>query len=641
MLSIPLNIALSISFQFEFYPLLIIIFVAFLIPIVLSVLKLDKIPGVIVEIIVGYLIGKFIVSSFTADQIQMLDFLALSGFMFLMFLGGLEIDVKEIIQTFPRRRITVNSFLKNPLLVGITFFLISLLLSYSSALFLGSFVNISNPWYFALIMVTTSVGIILPVLKGQNKLNTRFGQMVMTSAAIADIFSIILFSFTAFILKHGFQSKLLLIFALFFLFYLLYLLGHRLAKKLLVKRISYHLSHASSQIQIRGTILLILVFIVLAQYIGMEVMLLGAFLAGLLISVFMNKNRSILLLKLDGMAYGFFIPIFFIMVGVHFDDTALAHMGHSPLLFLILLFVFLYLIKVIPSLLWVRLFGLRKSIAGGVLMASRLSLIIAASKIGLDFGIITPGINAAFVLMAVVTCLISPVTYSYLNPKSLLQTDKMLIVGGSSTGVLLARRLNMHGKRAIIIEKNKKRYEEMRSKGLNTIHADGLDVSIYKKLNLRPQNYIIALTESESKNADICDLLTRDLYHSKIISRTSDSLIEQKMRQLNIEYLDITRIMATTIENLIFRPNAYHALVETFENYQIEDIQLLNKYLSGKQVKDIPFHEEGKLILIKKGSQVEIPGGDTYLQHGCMLTVMGTDSALRDFRLLCSYSKKI
>lgn len=627
------TILLNISFEFEFYPLLIVAFLAFTIPILLSLFNLGKIPSVIVEILVGYFIGKYVIASFPEAHIESLDFLALSGFMFLMFLGGLEIDVNGIIKSFPSKKIRRTHFQYNPFLSGILFFIISLALSYLGAVFLSKFIPIQSIWYFALIMVTTSVGIILPILKSQNKLNSRYGQMLITSAAVADILSILLFSFTAFILKKGFKPEMLLIIGLFFLFYLLYFAGQRLSRKTFVKKISFQLSHTASQIQIRGTIVLILLFIVLAQFIGTEVMLLGAFLAGLLISVFMNKNRSILLIKLDGMAYGFFIPIFFIMVGVHFDDSALSQMGASPILFLVLLFILLYLIKIIPAtLLWKRLFGTRKAISGGILMASRLSLIIAASKIGLDFGIISPGINAAFVLMAVITCIVSPLVYNQLIPREVLTGEKLIIIGGSSTGVLLARRLKMHEKKAIIIEKSKERYEELISKGLKAVHADGQDPEIYRKINLQPENYVVVLTHSEESNLKVCDLLRSHFHHTRIISKSSGSLIEQEMKNLQVEYLDATRIMATTIESLVFRPTTYHALVETFENYHVEDIRITNKNINGHQIKEYPFHKDGQLILIRSGEMVDIPHGDTYLRHGDIVTVMATESAMQDFR---------
>ena len=623
---------LNISFNFEYYPLLIVVFLAWLIPVILSLLRLQKVPTVIAEILAGYIIGKYIIAHFPETHIQSLDFLALSGFMFLMFLSGLEIDVKQILISFPKRRLNVGRFLSNPLLVGIAFFVLSLIFSYLTAHLLGFLIEIKNKWYLSLIMVTTSVGIILPVLKSRNELNSRFGQMVITAAAVADIFSIILFSFTAFIIKEGFQPELFLIIGLFFLFYIFYRIGNQLTQKTLFKRITYQLSHAASQIQIRGTILLILVFVALAQFIGKEIMLLGAFLAGILLSVFMNKSRSILLLKLDGMGYGFFIPVFFIMVGVHFDETALTQMKGSPWLFLAALLVALYAIKIFPGFLWQRIFGIRKAFSGGILMASRLSLIIAASKIGLDFGIITPALNASFVLMAVITCIISPVIYNIISPREMLKMDKVIIIGGSSTGVLLSRRLKMHGKNSIIVESSRKRYLEMLSKGLNAYMGNGFDKNIYRKLNLQPHNYVVVITDSEIKNTEICQLLKEEFGHHKVISKTSTWHIEKQLMDLQVEYVDVTRTIATTIENLILRPATYHILVETFENYKVEDITITNSNISGTQIKELPFHRDGELILVRRGHAVEIPHGDTYLQENDIVTVMGTETALQDFR---------
>lgn len=630
---------LNISFDFNFFPLLLVMGIAVLIPIVLSSLRIHRVPGVIVEIIAGYLIGKFLISHLPNEHLISLDFLALSGFMFLMFLSGLEIDVDQIRQSLPRKWPSRRRFLQNPLLVGIAIFIAALMLSYGFAHLLNLVVFIQNKWYFALIMVTTSVGIILPVLKGQNEQSNRFGQMVITAAAVADIFSIILFSFTAFIIKHGFKPKLLLIFVIFFLFYLMYFLGMKLTGKAWIKRSAYKLSHAVSQIQIRGTIFLILFFVVLSQFIGTEIMLLGAFLAGILISVFMNKSRSVLLIKLDGMGYGFFIPIFFIMVGVHFDDSALKEMSGSLLPFLSLLFVALYLIKIIPAMIWRHLFGTRKALGAGFLMASRLSLIIAASKIGLDFGIITPGMNAAFVLMAVVTCFVSPILYNYISPNRLLEGDKILIVGGSSTGVLLARRMTMHGRKSIIIERDVTRYREIVDKGMNAFQGDGNDLEVYFKLKLKHNNYIVIVTDDEKQNTIIANNLKKQLGHSRIITKSSSAHTERILTGYKIDYIDETQLKATAIENLIIRPGTYHALLESFENYHIEDFTILNQYMNKRQIKDIPFHKDGELILIKHGEYVEIPHGDTMLRTGDVVTVMGTQTALEDFR--AKFDRKI
>lgn len=621
-----------ITFDIDYLPLLIVVATAWLVPMLMSVFRLARVPAVIAEIVAGYFIGRYLLSSFPEENIYILDFLALTGFIFLMFLCGLEIDVDQIIASLPRREITYALFLKSPLLVGLVIFIITLALSYLGAMLLSIFVEVSYIWYFALIMVTSSIGIIMPVLKNKGETNSRFSQMIIIAAAIADILSIILFTFTAFIIKNGFQAEILLILILFIAFFISYRIGIRLARVTLFKRITYQLSHAASQIKIRGTLFIILIFVVIAQYIDREAILLGAFLAGLLLSFFLHKGRSLLMLKLDGMGYGFFIPVFFIMVGAQFDPSSLKDFDESLVVFLVVLLLILYAVKIIPSFLWFRFFGVKRAISGGFLMATRLSLIIAASKIGLDLGVISPGTNACFLIMAVVTCLVSPFIYNQMNPGSILRGEKIIIIGGSYTGELLAERLRMHGKRALIVESNKKQYNELRSKGFTAFYGSGLDSSVYEQLKLTPSDYVIALTGSDDDNIRICEMLRHNFNHEQIITKSSDPVIEKVLMDMGVEILDITTVIATTIENLIIRPTTYHTLVETFENYSVEEVKITNREIDGVPVREILFPQEVSLMLIKRGYEMHIPHGDTILRSGDMVVVFGTDAAIETIR---------
>jgi Kef-type K+ transport system membrane component KefB/Trk K+ transport system NAD-binding subunit len=621
---------LEILFDYDFYPLLVVAAIAWLTPILLSVLKLKKIPVVIFEILLGYLAGKFLFPSIGEDSMQILNFLALSGFLFLMFLGGLEIDVDQIIASLPRRRITWSRFLKNPLLVGLTQFIMAIIFSYIASQLLSRIIHIPSIWYFSLIMVTTSVAIVIPVLKDRGETNTRFGQMVILAAAIADILSIILFTFTAFIIKNGFHIKLLYILALFILFFILYNLIGRLKRVKLFKKLGFQLSQAASQIRIRGAILIIMIFVVISQYIGKEVVLLGAFLSGLALSSTLHRERSLMLVKLDGMGFGFFIPFFFIMVGAGFDPGALAEFDRSLIGFLILLLVSLFAIKVLPAVLWRRLFGTQKAIAGGFLLSSRLSLIIAASAIGLELGVITEGINASIIIMAVITCFVSPVIYNWLSPAKITEGTKTVIVGGSSTAVLLARRLHVHGKKVLIIENNKQRYSEIKDKGINVVLGDGTDDEVYRQIVLKPDNYVVIETGNDEQNLVIGRLLRNEFHHEKIISRITRFSMEQKYKQMGVETIDVTQILATAIENLITRPTTYHALVESFENFSVDEIQITNKAIDGMQVKEMSFHKDALLMMIRRDNSLFIPHGETYLRVGDILMMFGTQTAFDD-----------
>lgn len=623
---------LSISLQFDYFPLLVVVGLAWIVPMGLSVLRIKKVPTVIVEIFMGYFAGRFLLANIGPESIYILEFLGLTGFIFLMFLSGLEIDMDQVTGSFLRKRINYLRLSSNPLIVAVVYFFFTVILSYGAATGLSLMVDINNRWYFSLIMVTTSIGIILPVLKTRGEAAGAFGQALIITAATADILSIIIFTFTASILKNGVRIELMLILLLFAFFYILYWLGNRFRNLSALKKISFQLSHAASQLNIRGTLLLLLIFIVISQFIGPEVILLGAFLAGILLSLFLHKERSLLLVKLDGMGYGFFIPIFFIMVGVKFDPSALQEFELTLIPFLIILLILLFAIKVIPSFLFKKQFGSRKALSAGFLLSSRLSLIIAASAIGLELGVISPGINASFIIMAVATCFLGPVLYNYINKTDSHQADRTIIVGGSSKGVLLARRLNIHGKASIIIEIDKKRYDDIRSKGLESCFSDGLDPDTYARLKVTGSSYIVVDTGSEELNISVCEMLRKEFNHNRIISMANKLGVEQQLKRLNIETIDARRVMATTIESLIVRPTTYHTLIETFENFSVEEFTITNRNIEGLRVREIAFHNDAILIMVKRGTSFFIPHGETYLKTGDILNIFGTSSAHENSR---------
>jgi CPA2 family monovalent cation:H+ antiporter-2 len=246
--------------------------------------------------------------------------------------------------------------------------------------------------------------------------------------------------------------------------------------------------------------------------------------------------------------------------------------------------------------------------------------------------VITPGINAVFIILAIVTCFVSPVLYNALSPADILKGDKTFIVGGSSVAVLLARRLTMHGKKAIIIENNKTRAEEISAKGLYCVTGDGSDIGLFRELKLNPSDFVIVETGSPEKNHQICRLLREVLLHDNIITRSSTSDIELKLKNLGVKTMDVTGVLATTIESLILRPATYHALLESFENFSVEEILITNKEIDGMQVKEIPFHKDAILIMIKRDNSFFIPHGETYFRTGDILQVFGTNTALHNTR---------
>src|ERR1700742_956416 len=171
-----------------------------------------------------------------------------------------------------------------------------------------------------------------------------------------------------------------------------------------------YLSKRSAQLRVRATLTLALGCGVLAYQFGFA-SILGAFAAGLLVRIIdlsgREPNRDFLN-KLDGIGFGFLVPVFFISTGVAFQLKSLlnqpAALAEVPLFLVALLAV-----RGVPALLYVRTVGRRRAAAGGLLQATTLTFVIVATEIGLATGKVTQATAAALVAAGLLSAALFPV----------------------------------------------------------------------------------------------------------------------------------------------------------------------------------------------------------------------------------------
>lgn len=606
----------------DYWPLFIIFVIAWGVPILLTWLKVSRVPAVIVEITMGVIIGPHALNLLGNEPY--LDFLAYTGFLFLIFLSGLETDIQKIINSFPRGKLKVLDFFSNSFVVALFIYICSLILSYPVALVINSFYPVDT-MFLMLMLSTVALSFIVPILKSDGELNRKFGQILLLNGAIVYIMTIILISIYAGVKESGFKAELMLFIVIFVAFFAAYKIGGWLTRFKTFRKLSFTLEHAASQIRVRGSIAVMLAFVVIAGLINTE-LIMGAFFAGSLLSLFLSKERSALLFKLDGMSYGFFIPIFFIMVGVDLDLTALKNIETS-LPFVALLLVSFYFIQLVPSFIMARLFGSKRALSAGMLLSTRLGMTIAVGQIGMGLEIISPAINAGIVVAAIITCIISPLFYKMLNEVK-KKSYKIYIVGGSEVAVHVAERVKLHGMDCLVIESRGDAWYNLQEKGIEVMHADVTSQAVYEALNIRATESVIVLTESVKKNQKITALLKEKLGHNKIITlgaADGDDFSET-------QYIQIDKVLASHVENLIVRPSAIQTLSESFGQYSVEEIPMTNKQLDGKMVKKVAFPASGSLVMIRRSKEILIPHGDTHLLLGDTITVIGDANALIEFR---------
>ena len=413
----------------NFYSLLIISGLAFILPILVNKIKKVKIPVVIAEILAGIIIGK---SGFNIIHDDLwIEFLSLFGFAYLMFLSGVEIDFSYL-KTLKKDKNAKG----NPLFLGISIFLLTVLFSFALSYLLTKIGLAKNPLFLTLIFSTTSLGIVVPILKENKIINEPIGQTILISALIADFASMLMIPVVMFMVRSEGSIKLLTSLIVFVVFALIYFISKRFFKTDFDSNPTYE----SSQIKIRAAFALILFFVSLAEFSGVEIIL-GAFLAGILFSLLFHEFRTELVPKLDAIGYGFLIPIFFITVGADFDLKTVLKL--DTLIALPLYLAIAYVVKLIPTLILKKYFSWRETLGAGFLLSSRLSLIIAIALVALEAEIINETTYSTFILVAIFTCVFSPIIFSKLFPHYQKKREGIIIAGNNKIVALLVNKINV------------------------------------------------------------------------------------------------------------------------------------------------------------------------------------------------------
>ena len=397
--------------KISFLPLVLVSGLAFSVPLLVGRFRRFPIPVVVGEILLGILIGR---SGFDLVRYDSwLQFLAEFGFAYLMFLSGLEVDVDLLKQSKTEPKAD-GVKAPNPLALACVVFGLTLILAFGMALVLTGAGLIKQPWLMALVLSTTSLGLVVPTLKERGLSSAPFGQAILLAALVADFVTMFLITVVAGWLSSGPTLKLFLGLGLLGVFVLAWRVGTALKSSSALAQAFRGVSEATSQIAVRGSLFLMLAFVALSAQLGTEVIL-GAFLAGVLLALFVERESGALQHKLEALGFGFFVPIFFVMVGARFDLSALIGSPQGLILapILILGAVALKVLAMLPF----RLLGSwRETLAAGFLMSSRLSLIIAAAEIGQRLGLFPDTVHAALIAVALVTAVAGPVGFQLLMP---------------------------------------------------------------------------------------------------------------------------------------------------------------------------------------------------------------------------------
>ena len=377
----------------SFNGLLIIALVAVAVPVLLALVPRLPVPGAVLEVGAGILVGPSVLGWVHLDApVRVVSDLGLG---MLLFLAGLEIDLGGL--RGPLGRLAGWAF-------GVSV-LLGLACGYAFSLAgVGG-----KPIFLAVVLTSTSAGLLLPLLKDAGLHRAPFGQLVMAGAALAEVVPVMMLSLLFSATSSTSAGRLSSLVALLAVLAAIGLALGRVRNLAALDRLLDRLEDHSAQLRLRAALTLTLAFAVLAERFGFA-SILGAFAAGLLVRTIDLTGRTPhpqFQVKLEGIGFGFLIPVFFIATGVQFDVRALvsnpAALAEVPLFLLALLVV-----RAVPALAYARLIGKRRAGAAGLMQATTLTFVIVATQIGTASGQVSPTTGAALLAAGLLSATLFP-----------------------------------------------------------------------------------------------------------------------------------------------------------------------------------------------------------------------------------------
>ncbi len=354
--------------------------------------RISRVPCVVIEILLGMLLGRTLLNLVDMSG-AWTSFLFDFGLIYLLFLAGLEIDVKFL------RKNAVDS-----LVIGSA----STLVPFAFGYLIGVLLDV-DPMILGAIFSTTSVGIVLPAAKEMEEsmddlLSSKkpFSKLLVGATAVSDMGSMLIL---AFIVQSRSGNPNMI--PLMLLSVLLMIPSFKAVRA--YSRVVHRIQDLEKKYHFttRLAMIVMIVFAALAEAMGVHAVV-GSFFAGMLVSELTESSED-LLRNLTSFGYALFLPMFFLIAGAKIDLPSALYGG--DLLLLPIFLVFSFLGKLGSTYVVAIKRGLEREAAlvMGTFMWAKLSLTIAAAEAGLKLGMIDISLYSTLVVFALLTVILTPI----------------------------------------------------------------------------------------------------------------------------------------------------------------------------------------------------------------------------------------
>lgn len=390
------------ALEVELTSLFVIMAIAVAVPIAIRYLRI-RLAEVVLLIVAGIVFGPEVLDMITVDPA--INLLGQLGLGFLFFLAGLELD-PAVLKGRTGKLAGIAWGISLAIALGVSYTLLALGV-------------VDEAVGFAIVLTSTALGTLLPVVRDNGELTTPFGRMFMGAGAWGEFGPIIAVSL--FLSTQSAVAALLSLAAFSVVALLIAFLPRRLRSEGFEKFLTQS-HHTSSQTAVRITMLLLIALLSMAAGFGLDIVM-GAFIGGVILRRFLPQNQETFLQsKVEAMGFGFFIPVFFVLSGVNLDITSILE-NPWPML---VVFTLLLLVRGLPTFILYRgvLPDLRDRTRLSLFTATGLPIIVAVTSIQVSAGLMSTNDAAELVAAGTLSVMVFPLVAALLRRRESPQADR-------------------------------------------------------------------------------------------------------------------------------------------------------------------------------------------------------------------------
>ena len=300
-------------------------------------------------------------------------------------------------------------------------------------------------------------------------------------------------------------------------------------------------------------------------------------------------------------------------------------LSDPKMLILIPLLMLAFLLsKLVPVFLLRKWYDNKTTIASAFLLTSTLSLVIAAAKIAERMEIITAQMSGTLILVAVITCLVTPIVFKKMFPKEAGEEKqiKVAFLGANQMTLPVSRELKSALYVPVLYHTRQDKSNRNISDSLFEINEiESFDLKTIEENNIFETDIIVISTGDEEQNATLA-IAAKESGVERVIVRVESPDLEEMLREQEIEVFSVMLSTKALLKALIESPSVMN--IFTNQETSLYEIKMMNIQFEGMTLREFPFTGDVIFVRIFRGKDSIVPHGDTELHMNDRLIVTGS-----------------